>query len=137
MNVDLPQPDGPISAVIWLVRQREIDVRDGPVVAVEDGDVADVEDRLAAPVGRLRRDPRAAPLAARGRGAPCSARCVALDLGHVVAHHFCSYRLRSQMATEFIEQQDHHQHDDRAGRARRRTPDWGPASRRRSGSAAP
>ena len=39
-KVDLPQPDGPISAVTWLLADVEVDVEQRLLVAVEDADVA-------------------------------------------------------------------------------------------------
>ena len=47
MNVLLPQPDGPITAVIRFAGDLEVDVLDRDVRAVAHGEVLDVEDRLA------------------------------------------------------------------------------------------
>ena len=81
------------------------------MVAVEDGDVADVEDRLRrfgmvrlAGRGLLHGGLRAVLHRPLGKRSVLGLDCfVSQILGHVgFLYHFCSYRLRSQMATEFI-----------------------------------
>ena len=47
-TVVLPQPEGPMNAVISLLVDVDVDVADGPEVAVVDVEVLDVEHDLAA-----------------------------------------------------------------------------------------
>ena len=48
-TVDLPQPEGPMNAVISLRPDLQVDSADGPEVAVEDVQALHVEDRRGAP----------------------------------------------------------------------------------------
>ena len=59
-TVVLPQPDGPMKAVISWRRTGAFDVAHGPEVAVVDVEVLDVEHDLGVALGRLRRRGRAA-----------------------------------------------------------------------------
>ena len=93
MNVDLPQPDGPISAVISLRCRSSVTSRIALLLAVEDVDVVDVEDdRRAAP------SPPPAPCAASsgcGVDRRGLARGVSLLVGHVLGHSVVTTSARS------------------------------------------
>ena len=60
-SVDLPQPDGPMKAVTWFVVERQVDVLERTVVAVEEIEVAD-RDLLGQFAGLARAERRTATL---------------------------------------------------------------------------
>ena len=43
-SVDLPQPDGPMNAVILVLRDVQVDIADGAEVAVVGAEAAHLED---------------------------------------------------------------------------------------------
>ena len=119
------------------MRQLEVDARDGFVGAVEDVDVLTSKMLSVGPSATASAERSGSALAADAW--TCSSdRWLPLGLlWHFVAHHFCSYRLRSQMATEFISIRITIRTTIAPAARVRRTPGSGPASTRRSESAAP